>query len=418
LTGLAVVAGLPLLQQVKFDFNPLNLRSSKVESVATMLELMKDPATSPDNIDILAPSLAEAMVLAHRLEQLPEVARATSLKSFIPQDQRKKLATIADAASLLTPVLEQIETTAQPTDAETVQALTQASDAFVDARGSGPSAALCLRLASVLIALATADPGRRASVQSALIAPFNRQLERIRSALKPEPISIGALPQDLVRDWIAADGRARVEVAPKGDVTDSKAMDRFVAAVLSVAPDATGNPVLIRKSADAVVRAFLEAGGLALVSITLILAIVLRRLSDVLVTLVPLLLAGVVTMEMTVLVGLPLNFANIIALPLLLGVGVAFKIYYIMAWREGQTRLLQSVLTRAVTFSACATATAFGSLYFSSDPGTSSMGKLLAISLLTTMTAAAFFQPMLMGKPREKEMHHHDRLKRVAAMSD
>jgi hypothetical protein len=123
----------------------------------------------------------------------------------------------------------------------------------------------------------------------------------------------------------------------------------------------------------------------------------------VLLTLVPLLLAGVVTLEICVLIDLPLNFANIIALPLLLGVGVAFKIYYIMAWREGQTRLLQSVLTRAVTFSACATATAFGSLYFSSDPGTSSMGKLLAISLLTTMAAAALFQPVLMGKPREDQ---------------
>ena len=121
-----------------------------------------------------------------------------------------------------------------------------------------------------------------------------------------------------------------------------------------------------------------------------------------LLTLIPLLVAGVVTLEICVAIDLPLNFANIIALPLLLGVGVAFKIYYIMAWREGQTKLLQSVLTRAVTFSACTTATAFGSLYFSSDPGTSSMGKLLAISLLTTMTAAALFQPVLMGKPRDR----------------
>jgi len=112
-------------------------------------------------------------------------------------------------------------------------------------------------------------------------------------------------------------------------------------------------------------------------------------------------LAGVVTLEICVLIGMPLNFANIIALPLLLGVGVAFKIYYIMAWREGQTNLLQSVLTRAVTFSACTTATAFGSLWFSSHPGTSSMGKLLAISLMTTMAAAALFQPVLMGKPRQ-----------------
>jgi len=97
-----------------------------------------------------------------------------------------------------------------------------------------------------------------------------------------------------------------------------------------------------------------------------------------------------------------LNFANIIALPLLLGVGVAFKIYYIMAWRAGQTDLLQSSLTRAVMFSACTTATAFGSLWLSSHPGTSSMGKLMALALVTTMAAAVLFQPLLMGPPRER----------------
>jgi uncharacterized protein len=103
-----------------------------------------------------------------------------------------------------------------------------------------------------------------------------------------------------------------------------------------------------------------------------------------------------------VLLGMELNFANIIALPLLLGVGVAFKIYYIMAWRAGQTGLLQSSLTRAVMFSACTTATAFGSLWLSSHPGTSSMGKLMALALVTTMAAAVLFQPVLMGPPRER----------------
>src|SRR6202023_2187435 len=129
--------------------------------------------------------------------------------------------------------------------------------------------------------------------------------------------------------------------------------------------------------------------------------ITLRRVGDVLLNLIPLLLAGALTLEICVVIGMPLNFANIIALPLLLGVGVAFKIYYIMAWRAGQTNLLQSSLTRAVTFSACTTATAFGSLWLSSHPGTSSMGKLMAVALVTTMAAAVLFQPVLMGPPRE-----------------
>ena len=137
------------------------------------------------------------------------------------------------------------------------------------------------------------------------------------------------------------------------------------------------------------------AGIFAFVSIAILLWIVLERFGDVLLTFIPLLVAGVITLEVCVLIGMPLNYANIIALPLLLGVGVAFKIYYIMAWRAGQTDLLQSSLTRAVIWSALTTATAFGSLWLSSHPGTSSMGKLLALSLVTTMFAAVLFQPAL-----------------------
>jgi predicted RND superfamily exporter protein len=154
-----------------------------------------------------------------------------------------------------------------------------------------------------------------------------------------------------------------------------------------------------------VIHAFAIAGALALSSIAILLFVVLRRISDVLLTLVPLLLAGLVTLEICVLIGMKLNFANIIALPLLLGLGVAFKIYFVMAWRAGVTELLQSSLTRAVFFSALSTATAFGSLWLSSHPGTSSMGKLLALSLVCTLAAAVLFQPALMGPPRVKAGH-------------
>jgi predicted RND superfamily exporter protein len=167
-------------------------------------------------------------------------------------------------------------------------------------------------------------------------------------------------------------------------------------------PEAVGTPISLLESGRTIVNAFIMAGIFALVSIAILLWIVLRRFGDVLLTLIPLLIAGVITLEICVLIGMPLNYANIIALPLLLGVGVAFKIYYIMAWRAGQTDLLQSSLTRAVMFSAATTATAFGSLWLSSHPGTSSMGKLMALALVTTMAAAVLFQPLLMGPPREK----------------
>jgi predicted RND superfamily exporter protein len=232
---------------------------------------------------------------------------------------------------------------------------------------------------------------------------FKLRLTQIQAALGAEAVSLETLPQDIVSDWTTTDGRARIQIAPAGDGNDNANLRRFAAAVLAVSPDATGVPILIQESAKTVVSAFIQAGALALISITLILFVALRRVSDVLLTLVPLLLAGVVTLELCVLIGLPLNFANIIALPVLLGVGVAFKIYYVLAWREGETSLLASSLTRAVIFSAMTTAVAFGSLFFSSHPGTSSMGELLALSLVTTLAAAVLFQPILMGPPRNEK---------------
>jgi uncharacterized protein len=178
-------------------------------------------------------------------------------------------------------------------------------------------------------------------------------------------------------------------------------LDRFADAVRSVAPNATGGPVTIIESGRTIVRAFIMAGLLALLAIFLILWIALRRVLDVALTLGPLVLATIMTLEAAYLVGLPLNFANIIALPLMLAVGVAFHIYYILAWRAGVADMLASSLTRAIFFSALTTGVAFGSLFFSSHPGTASMGALLALSLVFTLLAAFIVVPAFLGPPRE-----------------
>jgi len=399
LIAVAVVAGLPLFNYLKFDFNPINLRNSSVESVTTFLDLSKDPTTTPNVINVLAPSLREANDLAQRLNKLPEVSETATLQSFVPGDQEQKLAVIADAASLLDPTLNVAETKPTPSDEDTRKALSTAADAFqkldqTDDRAVG------VKIANSLKALTEASEAKRAAVETALLSGLKLRLQQIRSSLHPESVSLDNLPKELTQDWIAKDGRARVEVRPKGNQNDNETMARFASAVLKVAPEATGMPILIQESAKTIVRAFIYAVALALLCITALLFIVLRSTRDVLLTLVPLLIAGIVTLELTVLFGVPLNFANIIALPLLLGVGVAFKIYYVLAWREGETNLLSSALTRAVFFSALTTATAFASLWLSNHPGTSSMGKLLSLSLLTTFVAAVLIQPILMGPPR------------------
>jgi uncharacterized protein len=405
LTLLVAVLGLPLLYFLRFDFNVVNMRNANTESVATYLELKRDASAGINSIYILKPSLAEADQLAARVAKLPEVSQAITLTNLVPEAQEQKLALIRGARAALSPALTPQRLRRAPNDAENVRALTTTADALTKIANeeSGDGANAARRLARALSALAKADAAARTRAEVALVPSLKTALDELRSGLQAEPVKLDTLPADLKRDWVTEDGRALIEVSPKGDPNDNEVLRKFAAAVLAVEPTATGSPVSLQESSRTVVRAFIEAGLWALVSITILLWIVLRRFGDVLLTLVPLLLAGAVTLEICVLINLPLNFANIIALPLLLGVGVAFKIYYVMAWRAGQTSLLQSSLTRAVVFSAMTTATAFGSLWMSSHPGMSSMGKLLALSLVCTMAAAVLFQPALMGPPRDKK---------------
>lgn len=400
--GVALL-GAPLLYFLTFDFDPIHLRSPKTESISTLLDLRGNPQVGLNSINVVKTSPDEAEAAAERLRKLPQVAQATTLMSFVPPDQDQKLAAIQDLNRRLGATLQQ-QAGKPPTDAENVAALNGIADQLNKIAGDakGPGADAAKRLAANAVKLAQAGEDVRVKVQAAFTVPLETDVAQLRGFLAAQQITKDNLPEKLKRLWVTPEGRARVEVAPTGNTDDTEVLRSFARAVLAFDGQAVGGPVSILKSGDTVVRAFIEAGAYALFSIAILLWIVLRRFGDVLLTLVPLLLAGMVTLEICVLIGMPLNFANIIALPLLLGVGVAFKIYYIMAWRAGQGDLLQSSLTRAVIWSALTTATAFGSLWLSQHPGTSSMGKLLALSLVCTLGAAVLFQPALMGKPREQ----------------
>ncbi|HVU21517.1 MAG TPA: MMPL family transporter [Rhizomicrobium sp.] len=394
--GLASLVSIPFLH---FDFDPLHLRSAKVESVSTLYDLMKDPQTSPNTIDVLARSLDQADALGARLSTLPEVGQVLTLKSFVPEDQPPKLALISDASFLLDAAINPFVVKPQPSDTEVVASLTDTAKALRAAAGAAPSQAGrdALRLASILDRLAGGEPSTRERATRALIPGLQWLLHQLQMSLQAAPVSLNSMPADFVRDWVAPDGTARIQVFPKDTSGTDESLRKFGAAVTRVVPDATGAPLSIRHSGDTIMGAFLQAGLWAFVAITILLFIVLRRTRDVLLTLIPLFLSGLLTLGTCVLIGLQLNFANVIALPLLLGIGVAFDIYFVVAWRAGAQNLLQSSLTRAVIFSALTTASGFGTLWLSSHPGTASMGELLMISLGWTLITTLFFLPALLG---------------------
>jgi uncharacterized protein len=398
-----VLMGLPWLFRLSFDFNPINLQNPHEEAVATYLALRKQPMIGANAIDVVAPSLDAANAMAKKIAALPTVSRTMTVSSFVPSAQDQKLHEINRAAATLDPALTPAKVAPPPSDAAIVEALTSTAGALSSAaqEQTGSAADEARHASELFNRLANGAPATRARVEAAVGAPLKDALDELRRALHPQHITLATLPSRLVRNWVTSAGNARIQVLPNGDADDSAVLTKFATSVLRVAPTATGPGIAFYEAGRIIVRAFVEAGLFAFLAIAILLWISLRRLGDVALTLVPLLMAGTVTLELSALTGLSLNFANIIALPLLLGVGVAFKVYYIMAWRAGETRLLQSTLTRAVVFSAMTNATAFGSLWASSDPGMSSMGKLMALSLICTMAAAVLFQPVLMGPPRQ-----------------
>ncbi|RVU05447.1 hopanoid biosynthesis-associated RND transporter HpnN [Novosphingobium umbonatum] len=396
----AMVLSIIALFWVHFDFNPLHLRDPATPAMREITTLTQDPDRTPNSISLLAPNAEAAAALARQLAQNPEVAQAITVDSFVPDAQPLKLALIEDAALLLDATVNPFALDAPiADDATTVAALRQASTALLGLAKARHDAtgAQAARLASALARLAAATPEKRAQVSAMLVPPLAQTMAKIRASLSASTITRDNLPPEIRNAWLAKDGRALVQVTPSGNGADNATLERFTKAVLAIAPHATGLPVATQAAAQTVAHAFIVAGILALALVSGLLWLVLRSLREVAFTLAPVVLSGFLTLGTCAVIGQPLNFANIIAFPLLFGVGVAFHIYFVMAWRQGFSDLLQTSLARAVLCSALATGSAFGALTFSQHPGTASMGLILMISLVWTLVCALVFEPALLG---------------------
>jgi uncharacterized protein len=398
--GALALVCLALLPRVSFDFDPLDLKDPNSEAMQTVLDLTRDPQTTPYTAEILAPSLDAATALADKIGNLPEVAQVVTGASFVPTDQDKKLAILSDLTLLIGPSLQPVTKQPAPSDAQVMASIAACRDALQKFADAHPNAKTAAHLAAALSAAVSRGPSIAPVLDKALLSGLLYRLQLLGQLMQAKQIGLADLPADLRDSWIAPDGAARIEVFPKGDARDPAVLKKFVAALHSIAPQATGTPVTIQESGRLISGAFVEAGVIAVAAIMVLLIVVLRRPRDVALVIAPLLLAALMTLGATVVTGQKLNYANIIALPLLLGIGVAFDIYFVMNWRAGLSDHLQSSTARGVVFSAATTMCAFGSLWLAPDIGTSEMGKLLTISLLMTVFCTLFILPALLGPAR------------------
>ena len=398
---LAVCGGYSLLH-LQFDSNALHTKDPNTESMRTLALLMDSPVTSPFSIELLRHSVEDVQAAAVQLRVLPDVGQLLDLMTFVPADQTAKLAGINDAASILDPTLAAPPMNSGVTATDLRLATRSCLAQILHVLPMLSRASPLSQIAEDLQSLQSVSDDKLLAMNAALTRFLPGQIAALRTSLTAQPVTLQSLPDALRRDWLSPAGIARLQVMPKDPHNVGASLDHFVQSVLSVTPDAGGTAVSYVATSQTIISAFKRAAIGALIAIALILTLVLRRLLDVLLAMAPLLFAALLATLMISILHIEMNFANIIALPLLLGVGLSFNVYYVMNWRRGELPMLQSSTSRAIVFSALTTGTAFGSLALSHHPGTASMGKLLLLSLAAILFATLVFSPALLRSVNTK----------------
>lgn len=394
---LTVGAGL-LLPRVEFDANPLRVRDPAAESVQAFRDLLADGAALPWNVHVLAADSTDAARVGAQLEELASVKETITLADWIPADQDEKLERLYDAALLLLPSLEgEVLPPADPQEGLAAARDLEAGLGQLETQSDPELVAAAGRLRAALAPLLTSPDGL-ALLEAGLLDSWPAQLARLRTGLAAGAVSEDNLPASIRAQAIAADGRVRVEVVPAEDLDETEALERYVHAVREAAPDAFGEGIVIYEIARTVVRAFQRALLLAGVGIAVVLLLVWRNLRDAALVAGTLGLAALLTAAGTVLMGLPLHFANVIVIPLLLGMGVDSGIHLVYRARAGALPghdLLQTTTAQAVLLSAATTAASFGTLGFSSHLGMAGLGQLLALGIAAILLCNLGVLPVL-----------------------
>jgi hypothetical protein len=354
---------------------------------------------------VLAKDLAEAEALAERLDGLPEVDETRTLRSLVPKQQEEKLEIVADMALFLAPALESERRADRPTHAELREAFDRLAGRLerLAETADSEAAAGAGRLGGLVRAHVLGPAGEGADrwshLERRLLASLPGRLEILKLALTAGPVALADIPEEFRRHFVAPDGRVRLEIVPRDDLRDRDALRRFVRAIRAVTPEATGSPVVLYESGRAIVRAFAEATALALAAVVLLLYAFLRRAGDVALTLVPAILAAILTGTFSVLAGIPFNYANVIVLPLLFGMSVNYGIHLVLRYREtlNLTEALASSTPRAMVISATTTITSFASLALAGHWGIASLGMLLTAAMTLTLGSSLVALPVAMA---------------------
>lgn len=406
-TFVIAVISIVLTFNVKTDFNPINLRDPNTESVIAFKNLMKDKETTPMTLTVLAKDESSAKALEQKLSSLPTVDKTVSLFDFQPTDQDNKLALIEEMGLMLgaqTQSFPSLKTDTDPVPG--IKHLIKTIDTILPEKTDEHQRAALSHFKSelqdILLELdARQEPDRRMfieKVQTTLLGTLPNVMNELSASFNAKQVTLADLPADIKDKWLSKNGSYRIQIFPKKDLNDLASLEEFITQVQSVAPETTDLPIMYWESMKEVISAFQEAIVIALITIALLLFSIRRNIVDTALVMTPLILAGLFTMASAVITGTPINFANIIALPLLLGLGVDNGIHMVEKLHHSlseEQNIYQSSTARAMFYGALTTASSFAGLAFSPHQGIASMGLIITMGIFWIMVCTFVILPAL-----------------------
>ncbi len=406
---LAALASLPLVLTLRFDAHVIEMRDPDTPSVQAFRDLLADGHTSPWYVNVLAPDAAKASALASELGSLPEVARTVRLTSYVPEDQDEKLAILDDLSFLMEEAPRDPQALRTYGVDERTRALRELRDVLREAERPTDDSDLVASLDALEVRLSEfltriehdEDPEKTlAEFRAILLEQFPEAMERFRRSLAVEPVSLEDLPEELVRQLRSPDGTLRIQVYPEDELQDFDSLKRFVTSVLEVSPRAAGIAINLVEFGEATARSFRQALLSAGIAISTLLFVLWRRPKDVGLVLAPLALGSLLTCASMALLDMSFNFANVLVLPLLFGIGVDSGIHLVHRARHDIATsggsLVESATAGAVFYSALTTTLSFGTLALSGHEGMRTLGVMLTIGMFWTVVSNLVFLPALL----------------------
>jgi predicted RND superfamily exporter protein len=395
-TCVATLVALYFAQNIRFDYSVLAMRDTNTEGMATLIDLQKNHQVTDYSISVLADDQTIAAELKIELQKLDEVGDVDTPLDFVPTDQAAKQEILRELYVLYSTLEEVLaEQDSQIVLGEAMLYLDEVVQSTVPALASDERALLRhMQKLSVYLEHVDKLETRNNELQLRLKA----ELDRLMSMLVAEPITLQALPEMLRARMISNQGQYLMTVHPAEPLLTRQQTQQFIEAVQKVAPNIAGRSVVEWGVGDVVVESFIQAGTIALLLIFVLLVTYFRNLHLPIMVLIPIVLSVVFTFAICEIAGVSLNMANILVVPLIIGLGVDTGIHVVHRYTHSNSvaDAYASSTSRAVVISALTTIGTFVSLSFSPHKGAASVGLLLTISISALVVMTFTVLPALM----------------------